>query len=297
MSNVAIAPPAERIFSGILLTSAAYALFACQDAAIKLLVAGISVWQILFFRSVVVLAGCLVVGGPSIVRDTARSPIVTAMLVRSVFILAAWLCYYSAARYLQLAEMTTIYFAAPVIVTILSIFLLGETVPISRWVAVVLGFVGVFVACDPSGLGFTVPVMLVLAAAALWAVSIIMIRKTSMQERTIIQVMLNNVFFLVMAGVPMAFYWVSPSPSELILLATVGAIGGVAQFILFEGMRRAPASVIASFEYTSLVWSFVLGYLIWSDVPRPEVFVGAAMIIGAGFVIIAGERARSRRLR
>ncbi|MBX3568150.1 MAG: DMT family transporter [Rhizobiaceae bacterium] len=295
MSNIAIAAPADRIFSGILLTSVAYALFAGQDAAIKLLVAGVSVWQVLFFRSVVVLAGCVAFGGPSVMRDAVRSPIVGAMLLRSFFILGAWLCYYSAAKHLQLAELTTIYFAAPVIITVLSIFLLGETVPLGRWIAVALGFVGVFVACDPAGLGFTIPVLLVLAAAVLWAFSIVLIRKTALRERTVVQILLNNAFFLVMAGVPMTLYWVTPSPSELALLVAVGGLGGFAQFTLFEGMKRAPASVIASFEYTSLVWSFALGYLIWSDIPRPEVFVGAAMIIAAGFVMIAGERARQRR--
>ena len=62
--------------------------------------------------------------------------------------------------------------------------------------------------------------------------------------------------------------------------------------LLFEGMRRAPMSIIAPFEYTSLVWAFVLGFLIWGDVPRPEVFAGAAIIALAGLVIVASERGR-----
>lgn len=295
MTPLAMAPPAERIFSGILLTSIAYAVFSGQDAAIKLLVEGISVWQVLFFRSVVILVCCLAIGGPAIVGDTVRSPIVNAMLLRSFVILGAWLCYYSAAKDLQLAEMTTIYFAAPVIVTILSIVMLGEKVPMGRWIAVMLGFVGVFVACDPTELGFSLPVLLVLAAAFFWAFSIVLIRLTALKERTLIQIVLNNAFFLVMAGVPMLLYWVTPTPGQLLLLVAAGGLGGVAQFALFEGMKRAPASVIASFEYTSLIWSFLLGYLIWSDVPRTEVFFGAAMIIAAGFVIIGTERARRRR--
>jgi drug/metabolite transporter (DMT)-like permease len=69
-------------------------------------------------------------------------------------------------------------------------------------------------------------------------------------------------------------------------------LAGFAQFTLFEGMKRAPASVIAPFEYTAVVWSFLLGYLIWHDLPRNEVFVGAALIVGAGLIIVASEHFR-----
>jgi drug/metabolite transporter (DMT)-like permease len=285
--------PSRQVFLGILLTSIAYVFFSGQDAAIKLLVASLSVWQVLFFRSVVVLIGCL--GGPRLFADTARSPAVGAMLLRSFVILAAWLCYYTAARDLQLAELTTIYFAAPVIVTILSIVILGEKVPIGRWAAVILGFVGVFVACDPTRLGLSLPVLLVLMAAVFWAFSIVLIRKIALAERTLVQLVLNNAFFLVIAGVPMIGVWQTPDMDQLLLLIGVGALGGLAQFTLFDGMKRAPASVVAAFEYTSLIWSFILGYLIWSDVPRREVFLGAALIVGAGLIIIVTERARRTR--
>ena len=97
------------------------------------------------------------------------------MLVRSAFTLAAWLCYYNAARSLQLAELTTIYYAAPFIVTVLSVLILGETVPLLRWLAVFIGFVGVFIACDPTRLGLSLPVLLVLAAAVLWGIAVVLL--------------------------------------------------------------------------------------------------------------------------
>ena len=279
----------NRTYAGILLTSIAYMLFTFQDAAIKLLVDSIAVWQVLFFRSVTILAGAVAIGGIGLVRDSLDSPVFGQMFLRSFLILVAWLCYYTAARDLQLAELTTIYFAAPMIVTALSVAILGEKVPAFRWVAVVTGFVGVFIACNPASLGFTLPVVLVLLAAAFWALSIVLIRKIALKERTLVQLVLNNGFFLVIAGVPMAFYWTTPDLGQLALLLGVGVIGGIAQFGLFEGMKRAPASAVASFEYTSLVWSFLVGWLIWSDVPRVEVFFGAALIVGAGVMIIAGE--------
>ncbi|MBZ9957654.1 MULTISPECIES: DMT family transporter [unclassified Mesorhizobium] len=294
MADVAILETRERVLAGILLTGAAYLLFSTQDASIKLLVAGMSVWQILFFRSITILTACAAIGGRHLYAETARSPIVWPMLLRSVFTLAAWLCYYNAARSLQLAELTTVYYAAPIIVTVLSVVMLGEKVPMLRWLAVAIGFAGVFVACDPAHLGLSVPVLLVLAAAFLWGIAIVLLRKTALAERSMIQLMLNNFYFLIFSAVPALLWWKIPGWSELLLLASVGALGGLAQYLLFEGMKRTPASIIAPLEYTSLLWAFALGFAIWGDVPRREVFFGAALIITAGLLIVGGEHFRKR---
>ncbi|MET3591037.1 drug/metabolite transporter (DMT)-like permease [Mesorhizobium shonense] len=294
MADVVILESRERVLAGILFTAAAYFLFSAQDASIKLLVVGMSVWQIMFFRSITVLVACGAIGGRKLFADTASSPIVKPMLVRSAFTLAAWLCYYNAARSLQLAELTTIYYAAPIIVTVLSVLILGETVPLLRWVAVFIGFAGVFIACDPTRLGLSLPVLLVLTAAVLWGIAVVLLRKTAMQERTMIQLVLNNFYFLLFSAVPALIWWRMPDGLQLMLLASVGALGGVAQFMLFEGMKRAPVSIVAPFEYTSLVWAFALGFAIWGDVPRAEVFIGAALIIGAGLLIVGNEHFRKR---
>jgi drug/metabolite transporter (DMT)-like permease len=284
----------ERVVAGILFAGLSYFLFTVHDAVIKLLVVAIPVWQVLFFRSVTILAGCLIFGGRPIFAEAARSPIVKPMFLRSFLIMTAWLCYYTAARDLQLAELTTIYYAAPIIVTVFSIFMLGEKVPLIRWGAVAIGFVGVFIACDPASLGISLPVLLVLTAALLWGLAIVLMRKIAMQEKSIIQMVLSNGFFLVITGLPLVYLWTTPTLRETGLLVGAGVLAGFAQFTLFEGMKRAPASVIAPFEYTALVWSFLLGYLIWGDVPRSGVFVGACLIIGAGLVIVASEHFRRR---
>lgn len=295
MTSPASQDTADRVMAGIALTSLAYLLFSVHDAVIKLLVASFAVWQVMFFRSVTILIGCVAAGGPGILKEAARSPIVGRMFLRSFLILTAWLCYYTAARDLPLAELTTIYFAAPVIITVMSIPLLGETVTTARWIAVLTGFVGVFVACDPVGIGLSLPVLLVLAAAFLWSLSIVLLRMIAMREKTLVQLVLNNAFFLAVAGIGMALTWTTPTMPDLALLVGAGVLGGFGQFTLFEGMKRAPVSIIAPFEYTSLIWAFLLGWAIWQDVPRPEVFWGAALIVGAGVIIVLTERrARSR---
>jgi len=292
MANAVILDTRERILAGILFTGFAYFMFSAQDASIKLLVTGLSVWQILFLRSAVIFVASAAIGGRELLSQSWNSPAFVPMLLRSFLILGAWLCYYNAAKYLQLAELTTIYFGAPVIVTLLSIFILGEKVPLVRWIAVLMGFVGVYIACDPAAMGISMPVAMVLAAACLWALSIVLMRKIALHEATMVQIMLNNGFFLVIAGVPLLFVWQTPAWNDWLLLGGVGFIGGLGQWALFEGMKRAPVSVIAPFEYTSLIWAFAFGYAIWGDIPRHEVFAGATLIFLAGVVIIAGERFR-----
>ncbi|TGT11114.1 EamA/RhaT family transporter, partial [Mesorhizobium sp. M3A.F.Ca.ET.174.01.1.1] len=92
---------------------------------------------------------------------------------------------------------------------------------------------GVFIACDPTRLGLSVPVILVLAAAVLWGIAVVLLRKTAMQERTMIQLVLNNFYFLLFSAVPALIWWRMPDGTQLLLLLSVGALGGVAQYMLF----------------------------------------------------------------
>lgn len=280
---------------GILLTSLSYFLFTLHDGVIKLLVETTTVWQILFFRSVTILAGCFLFGGPSLVREAATSPVVKPMVIRSFLLLGAWLSYYNAARTMQLAEITTLYYAAPVVATLLAVPILKERVTAPRWAAVIVGFVGVLVATNPIGLRITFPVYLALQAAFLWAFSTVLLRRTAMGARSLVQMTVTNSFFLILTGTMVFQVWHQPSLAELGLSLATGIIGGVAQLAFFEGMRKAPISVLAPFEYTSLVWAFVLGYAIWGDVPAANVFLGATLICSAGLIIIFSERLVARR--
>jgi drug/metabolite transporter (DMT)-like permease len=143
---------------GILLTTAAYMAFTFHDAIVKVLTASIPVWQILFFRSLTILLGCLAYGRSKLVHQAITSPIIKPMIARSILLLCAWLSYYTAASHLQLAEVTTLYYAAPVVGTLLAWFILKEEVTPARWLAVGVGFVGVIIASNPVGLTISWPV-------------------------------------------------------------------------------------------------------------------------------------------
>ncbi|RWX75052.1 DMT family transporter [Neorhizobium lilium] len=275
---------------GIVLVSLSYFLFSSHDAVIKLLVQSVSVWQILFFRSVTVFACCLIIGGRKNAMRAATSDIVKPMAIRSLFLIAAWISFYTAAKSLPLGELTTIYFAAPVVATLLAGPMLQEHVPPSRWFAVAIGFAGVVVASNPAGLTLSWPAYLALQAACLWAFSTVLLRRTAMHETSLVQMTITNFFFVALTAVMLALQWRDVDLTGTLMLLAVGGLGGLAQYAYFEAMRRAPVSILAPFEYTSLVWAFALGYLIWGDMPAYNVTAGAMLITGAGLLIVFGER-------
>lgn len=288
----------KTVLSGIVLTMCSYFLFSVQDASVKWLVTAIPVSQILFMRSVTILALSLAIGRRRVVVDAWRSPVLKPMFLRNVLLLSAWLCYYNAARDLGLAELTTLYYASPILITILAVPILKEDVPFARWVAVAVGFLGVLIACDPMGAGLklSLPVLLALQAAAFWAFATVLLRKTALQERTLVQMVLSSSFFILFTGLALPVYWVPLRLTDIALMAGTGVVAGIGQFALFEGMRRAPVSVLAPFEYSSLVWAFILGFMIWGDIPDRGVIFGAALIFSAGMIVLFGERF-GRRLR
>lgn len=281
---------------GILLTTLSFFLFSLQDASVKWLVATLPVCQVLFIRSVTIVAICAAIGRGPALRRASGSPVLWPMLWRTLLLLAAWLSYYTAARDLGLAQLTTLYYAAPIVVTVLAMPVLGETVPPSRWIAVLTGFVGVLVACDVFGQGLAVswPVYLALQAAVFWGIATILLRKTALEEGTLVQMLISSALLMVFTGLALPFLWQPLSLSELALIVGTGVLAGAGQYALFEGMRRADVSLLAPFEYSSLIWGFLLGFLIWHEVPSANVFVGAGLIIGAGVLVIGAERSARR---
>lgn len=282
----------RSVLIGVLATLFAYLMFSLQDASVKWLVVAMPVIQILFVRSMTILLICVVIGRGEVLVQAANSPVLKPMFIRSLLLFAAWLSYYNASKYLGLAELTTLYYAAPILITILAVPILKEDVPPVRWLAVVIGFVGVVVATDLLGTGLRIswPVWLALQAAVFWAISTVLLRKTSLAERTIVQMTLSNAMLAVFTGLALYFYWTPVTFSQLALTSLTGVFAAIGQYAMFEGMRRAPVSILAPFEYTSLVWAFLLGFAIWGDIPRHNVFLGAALIFAAGVTIILGER-------
>ena len=172
---------------------------------------------------------------------------------------------------------------------------LGEVVTRGRWIAVAVGFVGVMIASDPLGVQLSLATVLVLLAACMWGYGVLLMRQIARRESSLLQMLASNSVFVVATGAMSLVEWRPTHPAQFGLLLAVGILGGLGQFTLFEGARRAPASVMATVEYSGLLWAFILGYAIFGDIPRPAVFVGAALIVCAGVLLIGTERRAARR--
>lgn len=278
--------------TGAYMALGAFFCFALQDASVKWLVADVAVVQVLFVRSAVITLFLTARFGRPLWHQLAVSPYRLPLALRGFLLLAAWVSYYTASRHLQLAEMTTIYYASPILVTVFSILFLGERVPPMRWVVAGCGFLGVVIACLPHDTSQPASIALAFLAALLWSVSITLMRSMAQKVPSTLQMLAQNALLLVACGVFLPWNWTPIPLSTLLLMAGVGACGGIGQYLIVEAAGRAPASVTAPMEYTSLIWAFTLGLLIWGDVPPLTVFIGGAIIIASGALLLVTERRR-----
>lgn len=236
----------DRITLGIGLGALAYSLFSIHDAMNKWLVATLPVWQVLFFRSATIVVGCLIWGRGRLLTRLVQTPLKRELAVRGATNLLAWICYFTAARSMQLAQLLTLYFSAPLIITVLARPMLGERVTAVRWISVLIGFAGVLVASDPFGVRVSFATFLVLFGAVLWAIGIVLMRQIARRETSMVQMFAQNLGFFLATGAMTAFTWKTPTGFELMLLLLIGVLGGVGQFTMFEAVRLAPASVMAT---------------------------------------------------
>ncbi|MFJ3370093.1 DMT family transporter [Pseudomonas sp. NPDC086251] len=278
-------PVVDRSLQGIGLCTLGYAFLSLQDAGIKWLVDDYSVFTILFWRAVVVAVACLLVGRLALVRRAWCSSSRRLLVVRGLLSIAAWLMYYTAARDLTLAEMTTLYFSAPIMVTVLATVILKERVTGWQWFSLMIGFVGVVIACRPNNLTAPLPIVLTLLAAMCWAITYIQLRQVDDQTSVLEQMLITNVVFVICMTVALPWtYTPTPTPAWLGMLGA-GLLGGIGQFLLFASFQRATATVLAPFEYTGLIWAFLLSSLIWGTL------MDVSLMIGAGLIAVSGTLA------
>ena len=289
--------PASSSSRGLIVVLLSYFFFALHDAMVKVLVAHYDAPQILFIRSLTVVVLCLTLGGRGVVTRGLFSPVRGKLLTRAVLTLVAWLLYYSSARYLELPQLITIYFASPLIIAVMAGPMLGEKVTAIRWVALALGFVGVLLAARPHGGSHLLPILCVGTAAVIWAYAMILMRQIASELRGFDQVFVIAILFLVTCGASLPFLWKTPSLPALLLMLSLGIMSTIAQLLLIEGVKLAQASVIAPMEFSGLLWSFVFGYLIFGDIPNADIFFGAGFILLSGGMVVTSEIRQGRRNR
>jgi drug/metabolite transporter (DMT)-like permease len=198
-------------------------------------------------------------------------------------------------RELPLSATYTIFFVSPLLITVLSVYILKERVPAAHWWAIALGFVGVLIALQPRGKDlqeglFTQGGLAVLGAAACYSVAAIAGRLSSRTDSTESMILWMLLIVAVGAGFMAAPGWVHVPMNEAPLLLALGLSGFAGQLAITEAFRHGQASAVAPFEYTALAWGVGLDWVLWQTLPESHTWLGAAIIIASGVYIVTRER-------
>ena len=215
-------------------------------------------------------------------------------LLRGLLALAMLSGFVYALRVLSLAAAYTIFFVAPLLVTALSVPILGEQVGWRRWLAILAGLGGVLTMLRPTGDGFTTLSTLgalgAAAAAVAYALSAISVRVLTRTDTTVSMVFWFLIMLTVFAGAIAAPGWVTVRTEHWPWLVGLGLSGALGQHFITEAFRHAPASVIAPFEYTAMLWAVAIDWTFWDVLPNNRTLFGGAIIISSGLYLIWRER-------
>ena len=211
-------------------------------------------------------------------------------IIRPAFLVCSISSLFIGLTYLPIAEATVIGFVAPLFITALSVPILKESVDIHRWSAVAIGLVGVIIIIRPGGDLWHLASVMPLLGALFFALFQIITRLLAATERTHTTLFYTGLGGLAWSSLIVSFVWVTPSITHIFVFLSTGAMGAVAHLCMISAFDRAEASLLAPYNYTKLIWLSVLGYLIFNDVPSLDMWIGAIIIVSAGFYVIYRER-------
>ncbi|MDT7953514.1 MAG: DMT family transporter, partial [Acetobacteraceae bacterium] len=277
--------PNRRAILCVLASSASFAIAA---GLVKAVSPTVPVIEIMLFRSLFALVAMLPLahraGGWAALRT--RHPV--GHVLRTLAGFAGMFGSFYGYAHLPLAMVTALGFAMPVFLSILSIPLLGEPVKAGRLVSVGAGLVGVLTVLRPwraEGAIEIGPALVVVAGVVAWAAAMVSIRRMGQAgERNITIVLWFAVATTAISAVASLPVWVTPSPAVWLALVGIGVISGAAQWLMTEGYRSGEATMLAPFEYGAIIYTVLLGWLVWGEVPGPWETTGILFLVAAGLV-------------
>lgn len=280
-------------------------------ACVKGLQGAIPTGEVIFFRSFVALLPLLIwlkIQGN--VLESIKTRNLFGHLIRGFSGTGGMYFNYMALIYISLADATAISYAAPLFTVIMAAVLLKENVRFSRWLAVVVGFSGIiimlsanltasgsFFAAEGTTAGAGLGALFALVAALCSATSNVQIRFLNGIEKPGAIVFYFSLMTMLIGLFTALFGWRMPSPMQLLLLIGCGFFGGMAQILVTLSLRYTDASLLAPFDYTTLVWSMVIGYLFLNSLPGSSTLMGASIVALAGiFAIWSDQRQRRAQI-
>jgi len=296
----------DRPVRAILLMNGAVLVFTIMDAVVKGVSGHYPTGQIIFFRNFFAFPPILLflwqTGGLAFRTNQPWSHV-----LRGVFGVTSMYCYFLSYRLLPLSDAVALSLSSPIFMTVMSIPLLGEKVGMRRWAAVFVGFLGVLIMTRPGAGVFEVAALVPLVAAVFYDLAMVTVRKMTAERSGTVAFYFTVIACTAgLATIPVGRAdwaeiglgpWAWPSGGDLLVLVVIGTMGGVGQILLTNAFRLAPMAVVAPFDYTALVYAFILGYFCFGEVPDAYLIVGGLTVVASGIYIVHREAVTARRRR
>jgi drug/metabolite transporter (DMT)-like permease len=291
--GVAEPPKIDRTLLGIGLMTLGFLCYSVSDATAKFLTQEFQPIQVAWLRSLGLLSvglWLIVTRGPSILKTVRPALQISRGLVAGL----SATCFIFAVSYVPLADAVAVSFVAPFMVTVLAALLLREPVGIRRWTAVTIGFIGTVIVIRP-GLGVFQPaILLVLLAASLFAARQILSRGIGSADRTSTTITYTAIGSVTLLTIPAAVVWQTPtSLQQVLLIMLLACSAGMGEVLIIRALELAQAATLAPLQYTMIVWSTSLSWLVFSQLPDFWTLVGAAIIMASGIYTLHRERVAS----
>ncbi len=304
----------NRATLGIFFLCLGIFVFSLQDAVIKAVSGNYALTQVVSTRCLVSVPILLLLVHFEAGLGSLFSREFKSLVGRAALLLVAYTTYYMAFPALPLADAVALYFTVPLFMIALAPAILGETIGWRRVTAVFVGFIGVVIMLKPGAGLFEPAALLSLSSAATYALAMLMARKISNEATASVMAFYQNGVYLTGALLIAAFFhatgfqhathksieflvrpWVWPTLKDALLMASCGVIAAIGMTLLTHAYRIAKASVVASFEYTGMLWAPLWGFLFFGEIPYVTTIAGACMIIIAGLFALSSPAAQEDR--
>jgi len=263
--------------------------FSSLDASAKYLSNELPLWVLLWGRYVfnfLFVALFFIRGAPA---DILRTRKIKLQILRSILLVASTLTFWLALMFLPLVDCVVVLFVSPILVTMLAAPLLGESVGRHRWIAVIIGFVGVMVVMRPGFTIFDWMSILPLITALFYAGVQISTRILGRTDGALTTLLYSSAGGAIISTIGVLFFWVTPSLGQWFVLGWLGFLGALGHYLMIKAYEIAPASLLAPFDYTTLIWATILGFIAFGDLPDAWTVLGALIIMSSGLYLIRRE--------
>ena len=246
------------------------------------------VWARYFFTVVITLSFIIIFFRKQLVWTSKPK----LQLFRGLILLCANMLFFYAISIISLTKALTLAFVAPLIVTALSPFILGEIVGYRRWLAVTIGFIGSLIVIRPGFIEFNVATLAALGTGFFYGIYFIITRKLHTADSPLLTLLITGVVGAIILSAYMPFSWIEPNPNQWLFMFCIGLCASVGHFFLILSLKYADASKLAPFSYFEIVTNVIIGYYFFSDFPDIWTWVGLLIIINSGIYISIRERSR-----